>query len=89
MMFCLQKFLLVLLFKSLLISCVVTNLRLSTLDIINKVKNISEKNKELQTEKIENKSTENKTSKQIKNKDSVSLLEKKSEIKQIPVNKFK
>ena len=83
MMFCLQKFLLVLLFKSLLISCVVTNLRLSTLDINNKVKNISEKNTELQSDKIENK-----TLKQIKNKDSISLLEKKSEIKQIPVNKF-
>ena len=89
MMFCLQKFLLVLLFKSLLISCVVTNLRLSTLDINNKVKNISKKNKELQTDKIQNKSTENKTLKKIKNEDSISLIEKKNEIKQTPVNKFK
>ena len=71
--FCLQKFLLVLLSKSLIISCVVSNLRSSNLKNSNKIENSSNK----KIEKVQNVSEE-----------TYSLLEKKSAIKSTPVKKL-
>lgn len=70
MMFSLQKLMLVVLFNTLFISSIITNLQLSSLDNV--------KNKNLKNKPNENQSKNS-------NKE-VSLIEKKSEIKRTPVN---
>jgi hypothetical protein len=73
MMFCLQKYLLVLLFKSLIISCVSVNLRLSK----------SENNIELKNSYVKNR---NEIFIKDDIKESYSLLEKNAKIERTPVN---